>query len=79
VAIQNQLIIQKIVRSLQLQLRDDIAAYIQVKQHYEYHEGQDSQMMHFSLSEPSSNQTMKQGKLKQAFNKLIANLTKKED
>ena len=79
VAIQDQLIIQKIVRSLQLQLRDDIAAYIQVKQHYEYHEGQDSQMMHFSLSEPSSNQTMKQGKLKQAFNKLIANLTKKED
>ena len=68
--IHDERIIQTIVRSLQLQLRDDIAAYIQVKQHYEYHEGQDSQVMHFSLSELSSTQTSNQGIMKRVFEKM---------
>lgn len=75
ITIHDEVILQKILRSLNLQLRDDIAYYEQVNQHYHYHEGQDSQMMHFSLSELSSSQTPKhQGFLKQVLNKVIHNL-----
>jgi polyphosphate kinase len=49
VIIQDEVIIQTIYRSLELQLRDDIAAYDQVNHHYEYHDGQDVQLMHYPL------------------------------